>query len=107
MHCLLRAHTHTHTHTRAQEQGGTEQLHEARDVLRSTRLVVERFRCEAAHMMRGHAHEHLLWITASRNQPNDAVAKLVESGFYFELGWGGVGCLVGCFIMGKGVVWVG
>ncbi|KAF5825725.1 hypothetical protein DUNSADRAFT_7305 [Dunaliella salina] len=62
-----------------QDGGGTDQLHQARDVLRSTRVVVERFRCEASLMMRGQPHEHLHWITASRNQPNDAVAKLVSA----------------------------
>eukprot|EP00967_Tisochrysis_lutea_P140811 scaffold257855_cov18-Tisochrysis_lutea.AAC.1 len=62
----------------AQDGGSTDKLHQARDVLRSTRVVVERFRCEASLMMRGQPHEHLHWITASRNQPNDAVAKLVS-----------------------------
>lgn len=54
-------------------------LYEAREVLQAGVEVAERFRCESMRVARGASDEHLRWITASRSQPSDAAATLVES----------------------------
>lgn len=63
-------------------------LYEAREVLQAGVEVAERFRCESMRAARGASDEHLRWITASRSQPSDAAATLVESELLTPGHWG-------------------
>eukprot|EP00798_Chlamydomonas_sp_ICE-L_P023814 gene23814-9377_t len=55
-----------------------DELYEARNVLQTSRLIISRLRCDAALAQRHADDEHLRWISASRNQPSDSTAKLLE-----------------------------